>query len=143
MQHDLLWSYTDKSVPKEVRRDSGPLVSGCDEYNDGVPLKGSMTRTRPGSTASDGLLTSLSTFIEHSKPASSMLDPKLINQKQELEIEALILANDCVRDKRAIDTVKDLARSRKVDEWLKIIGTPGMSDAMKAKAEAAIEALMT
>jgi hypothetical protein len=124
-----------------VRRDSGPLESGCDEFNDAFVLKGSVTRTRPSSTASDGLLTSLSSFIEHSKPTLSMLDPKLINKKQELAIEALTLANDCVRDKRAIESVQDQTRSRKVDEWLKIIATPGMSDTMKATTKAAIEAL--
>ena len=141
-QHKLLWSYTDKGLPKEVKRESGIPTSSSDEYS-GYQVIGSATRNKNknGSSASDGLMNSLSTFMNNQLP-SGKIDVSLVNKKQELEIEALSLANASAKDKRAIDSMKEQIRTSKVDEWLKIISTPGVSEAMKGIAEAAIQALM-
>ncbi len=32
-QRELLWSYTDKGLPKEVKRESGIPTSSCGDYN--------------------------------------------------------------------------------------------------------------
>jgi hypothetical protein len=73
---------------------------------------------------------------------SAKIDASLVNKKQELEIEALALANVAAKDKLAVESKQEQIRSRKVDEWLKILRSPGVSEAMKGIAEAAIQALM-
>ncbi len=71
------------------------------------------------------------------------IDPRLVNKKQELENEALAIANAAAKEKREIENVKEQVRSRKVDEWSKILSNPGVSEAMKGIGEAAIQALMS
>jgi hypothetical protein len=70
--------------------------------------------------------------------------PRLVNKKQELENEALAIANAASKEKREIENVKEqVIRSRKVDEWLKILFNPGVSEAMKGVAKVSIQASMS
>jgi hypothetical protein len=71
------------------------------------------------------------------------IKPRLVNKKQELENETLVIANAATKEKREIENVKEQVRSRKADEWLKILSNPGVSKAMKGIGEAAIQALMS
>ncbi len=138
-QHELLWSYTDKGLPKVVKRESGIPSSSCDD--DAFQVFGSATRTKKKSSTSDGLMNSLSTYMSNHMP-NGKIDPRLVNKKQELENEALAIANVAAKERREIENEKEQVRSRKVDEWLKILSNPGVSEAMKGIDDAAIQALM-
>ena len=71
------------------------------------------------------------------------IDPRLVNKKQELENEALAIESVVAKEKREIENVKEQVRSRKMEEWLKILSNHGVSEAMKGIDEAAIQALMS
>jgi len=138
--YQLVWSYTDKGLPNEVKRESRIPTSSCDGFN-GAKVIGSATRTKNASFASDAFMTSLSTFMNN-QLLSAKIDASLVNKKQELEIEALAVANDATKDKHVVESTQEHIRSRKVDEWLEMLSSPGVSEAMKGIAEAAIQALM-
>jgi hypothetical protein len=137
-QHELSWSYTDKGLPNEVRRESGVPNSSCDEDTFPVFFRNKETKNP---SESDILMNSLSTYMSNHM-LSVKIDPRLVNKTQELENEALAIANVAAKEKREIESVKEQVRSRKVDEWLKILSNLGVSDIMKGIVEVAIQSLM-
>jgi len=62
-QQELLWSYTDKGLPKEVKRESG--IPNSSYNDDAFQVFGSATRPKKNSSTSDGLMNSLSTYMSN------------------------------------------------------------------------------
>jgi hypothetical protein len=89
-QHELLWSYTDKGLQKEMKIASGIPNSSCED--DAFQVFGSATRPKNNSSASDGLMNSLSTYMSNQTP-NVTIDPRLVNKLQKLKNEALAIAN--------------------------------------------------
>ena len=124
-KHEQLWSYTNKALPSNVKKDSMAIVLDDDGAHE----------TRPGNAKNEDpqalALLAISRYMENSMTS---IDPTLLKKKHALEVDALELA----KEKQALE-VQMLKKSNDtvdLDNLLKIISNPGMSDGLKARAEA-------
>ena len=128
-KHDRLWSYTNKALPSNVKKDS---MTDGNKNDGGAPTK------RPDKVEDPQTLAflAISRYMENSLTS---VDSDLVKQKQSLEVEALQLAKE--KQMLEVEMLKKANDSAELNDLLNIISNPKISDEFRAKMEDQVQEL--
>ena len=143
MQHDLLRSYTIKTIPSDAQKESCAFHND-DNVGEETPVgkKGSATRPIP---PNEVMYHSISRYMDKAFQEPSEGEKTLANKKLQLEIEAISVSNEVARNREARENqMANVSKtSLTLADLLKIVATPGLSPSMKEEAENGIRLLMS